>query len=98
MIRRIQLAGSILAMVLLSLPAIQSTTGFAPVRGLGGVESAPRDVEGLTLRSWSSGSYQQSLEDQLSHHLGLRDWIVRLDNEIRWRVFGSTKRPVVPGR
>ena len=33
----------------------------------------------------------------ITKDLGLRDWMIRTDNELRMRAFGSAKRPIVAG-
>ncbi|MBL8729388.1 MAG: hypothetical protein JNM25_13200 [Planctomycetes bacterium] len=81
---------------LLWMPTIQGVTGVVPAVGLDGVEAPPQRV-GFDLPSWSDGSWQSSWEASFDHDLGLRDWMVRIDNELRMRVFGVAKRPVVLG-
>ncbi len=83
--------------VLLSLPLGQQCCGFAPEIGLGGVvDEGPTEVP-LTLATWHSGDLQTLVEKQIDKRLGLRDWMVRLDNQMRFSAFGVTKRPVVAG-
>jgi hypothetical protein len=75
---------------------VQRATGVVAVVGLDGdEESAPRITFGWG--TWSDGSWQSSWESTFDHQLGLRDWMVRIDNELRMRAFGVAKRPVVLG-
>jgi hypothetical protein len=88
---------SIVFVALLAAPALQSWTGFAPVIGLGGVEAvaparAPRTFEG-----WFDGALQAEVERSWNRDLGLRDWMVRADNQVRMWLCGEAKRPVVRG-
>jgi len=77
-------------------PQLQQTFGLLPALGLGGVESPPATV-GWRLTTWHDGSWQAACEARFDHEHALRDWLVRLDNELRLRVFGVTRRPVVRG-
>jgi len=81
----------------LSLPLLQTAVPLLPETRLGGVSSEPRACE-PSLDTWNDGSLQQWLESMLRSELGLRSWMVRTDNELRLRAFGSAKRPVVAGR
>lgn len=81
----------------LSLPIAQTLFGFAPVKPLGGTvaEDPPRAER--TLAAWHDGAIQTEIEAVLVKRLGLRDWIVRLDNQLKFSLFRTTKRPVVRG-
>ena len=80
----------------LCLPLAQTAFAPFPSVGLGGAVKpvAPSDA---SLAAWNDGKLQQSLEGQLRKDLGLRDWMIRTDNELRMRAFGSAKRPIVAG-
>lgn len=80
----------------LCLPMAQTAFAPFPKAGLGGAVK-PVATSAANLASWNEGKLQQSVEDVLRRDLGLRDWMVRADNELRLRAFGSTKRPVVAG-
>lgn len=80
--------------LVLALPMLQTATGLLPSIGLGGVVKPVPSVD-ASLATWSDGSLQQALETQLTKELGLRDWMIRADNELRLRLFGSLKRPVL---
>lgn len=81
----------------LSLPLAQTLSGFAPVKALGGtVAEEPARAE-RSLAAWHDGAIQVEIEATLVKQLGLRDWIVRLDNQLKFWLFRTTKRPVVRG-
>lgn len=84
-------------MVTLALPLLQQLTELAPETGLHGVvddaAAEPREL----LTAWHAGALQHWLEERIERDLGLRDWMVRLDNQLRFSAFGVTKRPVVCG-
>src|SRR5262245_62150845 len=89
--------GCSLFVVLMWVPIVQRLTGIVPAFELSGVET-PRAAVEPSLRTWSEGLWQASVEADFVHHLGMRDWMVRTDNEIRLRTFGVAKRPVVQGK
>ncbi len=82
---------------LLATPLAQNIFGFAPVRGLGGTVAADPEPAPRTLAAWHAGAIQDELEARAVKALGLRDWMVRLDNQLKYWLFGSTKQPVVRG-
>lgn len=81
----------------LSLPLAQTLFAVVPEVGLGGkVTPIPPPVP-ITFASWHSGALQDRIEGVLSSELGMRDWMVRLDNQLRYSLLGVTKRPVLAG-
>jgi hypothetical protein len=78
----------------LCLPLLQTATGALPNAGLGGVVKplAPLDP---SLAAWNEGSLQHAIEDRVRRNLGLRDWMIRADNELRMQAFVSAKRPIL---
>ena len=80
----------------LCLPLVQTAFAPFPAIGLGGAVK-PVATSEASLAAWNSGTLQQSIEGRLSKSLGLRDWMIRSDNELRMRAFGSAKRPIVAG-
>lgn len=81
----------------LLLPLAQELTSFAPHRGLGGVTDTGPTQPPVTLAAWHDGDLQQWVEARIDRELGLRDWMVRIDNQVRFDLFGVTKRPVLGG-
>ena len=80
----------------LCLPLVQTALAPFPAVGLGGAVKPVASSE-VNLESWNEGKLQLAVEDGLRRDLGLRDWMIRADNELRLRAFGSTKRPIVAG-
>lgn len=89
----LRVVGSVCFVATLWMPAIQCWTGAVVTVGLSGVEEPATRVE-LDWNTWSDGSWQQSWEASFDHGLGLRDWMVRIDNELQLRLLGVTKAPV----
>ncbi|HEX5051151.1 MAG TPA: hypothetical protein VFZ65_05230 [Planctomycetota bacterium] len=94
--RLCRLVSSIAFVLVLSLPLLQTAFGFAPTFRLSGVVPAAEEAP-VSLESWHSGALQESIEAQIEKSLGLRDWMVRLDNQWKFWLLGVTKRPVVAG-
>lgn len=91
---RLYHTASVAFVLFLSLPLLQTATGLLPSIGLGGVQKPVTPLE-PSFASFHDGSLQAAIEGRVRRDLGLRDWMVRTDNELRLRVFGSCKRPVV---
>lgn len=80
----------------LCLPLAQTAFAPFPKAGLGGAVK-PVATSATDLAAWNEGKLQLAVEDGLRRDLGLRDWMIRADNELRLRAFGSAKRPIVAG-
>jgi hypothetical protein len=89
---------SLLFVAVLMLPAAQTLSGFAPARPLAGVVASAPEPAPHTLAGWHSGALQAEWEHGLTQGLGLRDWMVRIDNQMNWSLLEAAKRPVVRGR
>lgn len=83
---------------ILCAPALQSLTGIAPRRPLGGVERPVPPTPPVTLASWHDGTLQAAVLAGFDRGLGLRDWIVRTDDQLRYWLSGTTKGDVTCGR
>ena len=86
-----------LFVAVLSLPLAQTVFGFAPSIGLAGAVDVGPERAPRTLAGWHSGVLQAELEHDLVQGLGLRDWMVRLDNQLKYWLFGITKGNVRRG-
>lgn len=95
--RNARLVGCITFSSLICIPLAQTTFEFAPTGKLGGVETPVAADTQLSLRAWNDGKWQEEVDHRASDELGLRSWIIRLDNELRFSALESTKRPVVMG-
>ena len=80
----------------MALPLAQQWFGFLPRIGLNGVVD-PGVETAVTLAAWHEGKLQQQIESSIDKRLGARDWMVRIDNQLRYSLFGVTKRPVTCG-
>jgi hypothetical protein len=79
-----------LIFILLCLPLIQDKFGFIPLKPLSGDIMYPTE-DSLTVESWFSGSYQQKKEDYVNELFGLRNFCVRLSNQIAFSLFKVAK-------
>jgi hypothetical protein len=91
-----RLLHSIAFVGVLSLPLLQALTGLVPERKLGGVEEPPPPLE-ASVAAWHDGRLQAAMGGWFESHLGLRGWMIRVDNQLREWLFGETRRPVVRG-
>ena len=84
--------------LVLCLPMLQRLTGGLPSWPLGGVErpEPPTPVPGW--QSWHDGTLQEHWRRLFTQQLGLRDWLVRADNQIRMWLLGECKGDVTSGR
>lgn len=81
---------------LLTLPMLQMATGLVPERGLGGVEDPPPAIE-WSSEAWHEGRLQTTATQQFEANLGLRGWMIRIENQLREWLFATTKLPVTRG-
>lgn len=84
--------------LVLCLPGLQMAIGALPGWPLGGVErqEPPTPVAGW--QSWHDGTLQEHWRRRFTQQLGLRDWLVRTDNQIRMWLLGECKGDVTSGR
>jgi hypothetical protein len=83
--------------IALWLPGLQLCTGMLPCWPLGGVEALPPEPAPRSFAAWDSGRLQAEAEWHATHDLGLRDWMIRIDNQLAWSLFGVLKKPVIRG-
>lgn len=76
---------SIFGVVLLA-PAIQ-IVGIIPVAPLDGVYDTPKRPS-FSISAWLSGEFQQQSNKYIENKIGFRSWMVRLRNEIDYKLFG----------
>ncbi len=89
---------AILLIAFLFLPAIQQFTDFPKVSGLKGYFVVPQKPH-LTLNGFYQGTYQDSLNNWLEHHIGFRSDLVRLYNQFRYSLFDTlAAQSVVRGK
>ncbi|MCY2957560.1 MAG: hypothetical protein NT107_11030 [Planctomycetota bacterium] len=97
MSRKSELFGCTACVGLLFLPLLQWATSFAPQGSLAGVVSPTKPMPPLNLGNWNSGEIQEIAEQRISQQIGLRAWMIRLDNELRYRAFSSAKPLIIVG-
>ena len=87
-----------LIFILLCLPLIQDKFEFFEETPLNGDIVYPKE-DSLTVDSWFSGSYQQKKEDVVNDLFGLRNFCVRLNNQVAFSFFKLAKaNNVIVGR
>lgn len=71
---------------LLLLPMLQEKFHFIKVKELyGAYDLAPDDS--FTVKNWKEGTYQDAKNKYVNDHIGLRPWLVRLNNQVDFSVF-----------
>jgi hypothetical protein len=85
---------------ILTLPVLQMATGLVPATVLAGVQTLePRPDPNL--RDWFSGDLQATFERWFSQHFGLREHLIRTNNQIHYSLFresGANGEGIVVGR
>ncbi len=78
----------LLIMALLVLPALQKEVFKIPERSLkGAVVSSQKPV--FKWKNWFSGEYQSKYDDYLEDHIGFRNFLVRLNNQMDYSMFNQ---------
>jgi hypothetical protein len=74
----------------LVFPMIQKHTGIVHEIGLkGAIVKAPKPD--LSIRAWFDAEYQEKMETYLNESFGLRDYFVRINNQIAFTFFRKAK-------
>lgn len=81
---------AILVVVLLGAPAALRDAGL-PERPLVGRVAEETARPALTLRGWLDGSFQRGAEIRANQAFALRTWLVRLNVELAFRLWGRAK-------
>lgn len=92
--------GSLLTVLylLLSLPIIQQAIHLWPEGKLNGAVSNAPDTT-FSIDGWLQGRYQEEKEKYLNDNMGLRPYLVRVNNEIDYRLFTKVhEHDVVVGK
>lgn len=76
----------ILIILVLALPAIQKEYPFAKLEKLGG-DFVLAEKPTFTCASWYSGNFQSEYDIYLEDHIGFRDFLVRLTNQIDYGLY-----------
>lgn len=87
-----------LLVALLMLPAAQQMTNFPRMKGLKGYFETPAKPA-FSISGFWRGTYQDSLNTWLEHHIGFRPAFVRLHNQLRYSLFDTVvAQSVVRGK
>ncbi|MFN7990363.1 MAG: hypothetical protein U0529_23040 [Thermoanaerobaculia bacterium] len=81
---------AVLVVVLLGAPAALRPAGL-PERPLVGRVAEAAVLPPLTLRGWLDGSFQRGAEIRANQAFALRTWLVRLNDELAFRLWGRAK-------
>ncbi len=82
---------SALVMTALLLPLLQQLFHPVPVGPLGGRAAQPVPPPELTLAAWFDGRLQGQAAVWANVSFGFRSWLVRLNDELAFRLFGRVK-------
>lgn len=77
-----------LLILLLFAPAVQQFTGFPKVKGLKGYFELPTKPV-FSFQGFYQGTYQDSLNKWIEHHIGFRPVLVRINNQFRYCLFDT---------
>lgn len=75
-----------IVIAVLILPAIQKETAFVKVRKLDG-DFLLAEKPAFSWTGWFEGSYQSACDKYLEDHIGFRDFLVRLTNQLDFDLF-----------
>jgi len=81
-----------LFMLALCFPLCYQFSELYWVEGLKGYQAAPERVD-VTWENLKMGRYQDYAEQRLLHELRLKPFFIRLDNELRYQLFGEFTLP-----
>jgi len=79
----------LLILLLLLLPELQQRLGFFPEYPLQGAfsQTEPPDLDSLRWDSWLNSEFQQNFNNRLESSIGFHDWLVRLNNQLKYSLF-----------
>jgi hypothetical protein len=80
-----------LLILMLVLPWLQARLGLVkekPLTGAFSASTAP-DFSDFSRSEWLSGTFQETFNTQLENHIGFRNALVRLNNQIDFTAFGQ---------
>lgn len=88
----------ILALMLFSGPLLLQLTGMRLGRPLKGWQPPPTQ-DSLSWESWVEGRWQEDVEEQARRRLNARPFLVRLNNQLKYSLFGQlNSRNVILGK
>jgi hypothetical protein len=91
----------LLILLLLVLPELQQRLGFFPDYPLQGAFShtEPPDFDSLRWDTWLHSEFQEDFNNRLESSIGFHDWLVRLNNQLKYSLFHEANAEgVIVGR
>lgn len=87
------LQGGLIAVfsAVLVLPAAQQATGHPREKRLGGFRYRFSAFPAWTWTSWTRGEYSSTVEAWTQEHVGLRGWLVHINRQLRYSLFGQAE-------
>ncbi|MCB2219293.1 MAG: hypothetical protein KQI35_02775 [Bacteroidetes bacterium] len=79
-------------LLVLSVPAVQYFAPFTTLKPLDGAYTLEEQPE-LTWKTWYSGEFQEKYVIHLEDHVGFREWIIRLYNQLNYSLFNLAESP-----
>ena len=79
-------------MALMVMPAIQARFSLLPEEPLNGAfqDAGKPSFQEFTRRSWLDGSFQEEFNNRLEHHIGFRNPLVRINNQLDFSIFNES--------
>ena len=74
---------------LLCFPLFQQLTRIPQEKDLSGIPMRTTTFPELTRSSWLDGTFSATADAWIREHIGLRGWLVYLDRQIRYSLFGQ---------
>jgi len=98
--------GTLVALLaaLLLFPWLQHAAHWPADKKLSGIRTRTDEFPALTVQTWLDGSFAQIADLWTSEHVGVRGWLVNLNRQVRYSLFGQVepaprrKRALVLGR
>lgn len=81
----------VLLMLMLIVPFMQARLGLIrekPLMGAFSATTAP-DLSAFTRPDWLSGTFQETFNTQLENHIGFRNTLVRINNQVDFSAFSK---------
>lgn len=78
------------------LPSLQNIFNFIPSQMLNGVEYEAVFPE-LSFKAWKEGSFQKDFENWYNRKYGLRDYLVRTENQLNYFLFNQLNQDILLG-
>src|SRR4051812_45271689 len=87
----------IILIALLFVPVAQNLFSFAKTKPLKGAFELP-DKKPFTINDWFEGNFQQAYDNYYETHIGLREVLIRIKNQIEFSLFNQTTSWTIIGK